>query len=238
MRRRSAPKRMGREIRILNAAEKLFIRYGIARTSVEDIANEAGISKGAIYLHFASKEMLVDTLIVRELEVLIDDLGNALDSDPEGYTIFNVYRHTLQILVSNPFLKALYTQDKRTLGDYSERLRQIPGFRDFGTLGNEFVRHFQAAGMIDQDVDSHVLSTILLALRIGMFHIEEYVDHEPPIEQLGETVGLMLQRAFGRTDGDQEAAKAALKALLDTGRSAMRQGIAQWKSQLGNESKP
>jgi AcrR family transcriptional regulator len=41
--------------RILDAAQKLFVRYGVKRTSIDDVAREAGIAKGTVYLSFQSK---------------------------------------------------------------------------------------------------------------------------------------------------------------------------------------
>lgn len=44
--------------RILDAALTLFLRYGVKRTSIDDIAREVGIAKGTIYLSFDSKVAL------------------------------------------------------------------------------------------------------------------------------------------------------------------------------------
>jgi len=44
--------------RILDAAQRLFVRYGVKRTSVDDVAREAGIAKGTVYLSFKSKAEL------------------------------------------------------------------------------------------------------------------------------------------------------------------------------------
>ncbi|SDR24869.1 transcriptional regulator, TetR family [Rhizobiales bacterium GAS113] len=44
--------------RILDAAQNLFLRYGVKRTSIEDVAQEAGIAKGTVYLSFESKAAL------------------------------------------------------------------------------------------------------------------------------------------------------------------------------------
>ncbi len=41
---------------ILNAAERLFVRYGYKKTTVDEIAQEAHVGKGTVYLHFQSKE--------------------------------------------------------------------------------------------------------------------------------------------------------------------------------------
>lgn len=44
--------------RILEAAEKLFARFGHKKTSIDEIAQQAGLGKGTIYLYFRSKDEL------------------------------------------------------------------------------------------------------------------------------------------------------------------------------------
>jgi TetR/AcrR family transcriptional regulator, acrAB operon repressor len=47
---------------ILEAAVRIFAIKGVARTSLDDIAREAGVTRGAIYWHFANKTDLLNTL--------------------------------------------------------------------------------------------------------------------------------------------------------------------------------
>ena len=49
------------EKQIQAAAEKLFLHYGFRKTSVEQIAREAGIGKGTIYNYFRNKEELFES---------------------------------------------------------------------------------------------------------------------------------------------------------------------------------
>lgn len=44
---------------ILKAAVRMFARQGFATTRVEDIAKEAGVAKGSVYLHFDSRDALL-----------------------------------------------------------------------------------------------------------------------------------------------------------------------------------
>src|SRR5260370_31261288 len=44
--------------RIVQAAQSLFIRYGVKRTSIDEVARAADIAKGTLYLYYDSKEML------------------------------------------------------------------------------------------------------------------------------------------------------------------------------------
>lgn len=52
---------------ILDAALDLFIAHGFAATRVEDIAARAGLSKGAVYLYFPSKEKILEGLVRRAI---------------------------------------------------------------------------------------------------------------------------------------------------------------------------
>ena len=60
--------------KILDTAERLFIEMGYDRTSLQEIIDETGLSKGAIYHHFASKEdifyAVCDRIGRRNAEVL------------------------------------------------------------------------------------------------------------------------------------------------------------------------
>ena len=57
---------------VLDAALDLFIEKGFAATRVEDIAKRAGLSKGAVYLYFASKEKILEGLIRRAIVPIAD----------------------------------------------------------------------------------------------------------------------------------------------------------------------
>lgn len=52
---------------ILDAAERLFEVQGLSRTSLQDIASAAGVTRGAIYWHFRDKRELFDSLMERAL---------------------------------------------------------------------------------------------------------------------------------------------------------------------------
>lgn len=50
---------------ILSISEKLFIEKGFENTSIQEIINELGMSKGAIYYHFKSKEEILDAVLLK-----------------------------------------------------------------------------------------------------------------------------------------------------------------------------
>ena len=63
---------------ILSAAERLYLRYGIRRTSVDDVAREAGIAKGTIYLYYDSKESLNAAVVGKICAEILDAGRQAL----------------------------------------------------------------------------------------------------------------------------------------------------------------
>ena len=56
---------MGTKEQIEREALRLFVEQGIAETSIRDISRAAGISQGAMYNHYASKDELARTLFLR-----------------------------------------------------------------------------------------------------------------------------------------------------------------------------
>src|SRR5438132_1129869 len=59
-----------RRLAILGAARKVFARKGYADTVVEDIAAEAGIGKGTLYLYFPSKEQIYLAALLQDAREL------------------------------------------------------------------------------------------------------------------------------------------------------------------------
>lgn len=76
----SDPQKSTRD-RILDATDKLLSRYGYRKMTIEDLANEVGIGKGSIYLHFESKEEIVLSHIDRIIERLTKKLYAIASSD-------------------------------------------------------------------------------------------------------------------------------------------------------------
>ncbi|WP_225229140.1 TetR/AcrR family transcriptional regulator [Paenibacillus gallinarum] len=62
---------------ILAVSSKLFTEKGFEKTSIQDIIDELGMSKGAIYHHFKSKEDILDAVMNKQFSYaaqMLDDL--------------------------------------------------------------------------------------------------------------------------------------------------------------------
>jgi AcrR family transcriptional regulator len=74
-----------RRERIIGAAWKLFREKGFAETTINDIINEAGISKGTFYYYFRSKDDLLDTLS----EILDHEYERLNGIEPQDMSCFD-----------------------------------------------------------------------------------------------------------------------------------------------------
>jgi AcrR family transcriptional regulator len=68
----------GKEAAILTAAFEAFARYGLRRTSMQDIAKGAGMSRAALYLRFAGKEDIFRALARHHFTAAKADIEQAL----------------------------------------------------------------------------------------------------------------------------------------------------------------
>jgi AcrR family transcriptional regulator len=184
--------------RILDAASKLIVHYGYDKTTVSDIAREAGVSKGAIYLHWSSKEALFEALIFREADVVIQAMLARVEADPDAGSIFGLYQHAIVTAIENPLMHAVLTK--------------------------EMVKQLQDAHVIRADLDVDVVSYILTLIRYGFLTVHDVIpdDQTPPLLEVGKTLGMLLERALApEGGGDKEAGKIVLENTLQALREYM-----------------
>lgn len=101
-----------RHQRILAAAEELFATQGFAKTTVEEIAAAAGVSKGLVYRHYESKEALLEAIWLR----LVDDWTVAthrvkVSGGSLADAIGEAMRLSFEHVRATPLLRRLLAQD-------------------------------------------------------------------------------------------------------------------------------
>ncbi|MEL6271377.1 MAG: helix-turn-helix domain-containing protein, partial [Chloroflexota bacterium] len=150
-----------REQRILDAALDLITHYGYDKTPVSEIAEQAGVSKGAIYLHFESKIDLLDALLKREMASYAEDWMQRVQADPDGGSMGSVYKHSLGALNANPFMRALFNQDRRVLGKYLKETDQVFNMKQAVETRALFIRQMQEVGAVRDDVDPYTTAYLM-----------------------------------------------------------------------------
>lgn len=94
--------------KILETASQLFVQKGYEKTSMQDIARTAGISKGAIYHHFQSKSDIIFAVLKQRYQLMEDDLTNWLK--------------TTEHLTGKEQLKAIFQFSLESQGAYRNML--------------------------------------------------------------------------------------------------------------------
>lgn len=219
-----------REQRILDSALDLIVHYGYDKTTVSDIAQAAGVSKGAIYLHFASKDELFEALLLRELQSYTENWLRLIEDDPRGGTIGGLYKNSLYAMNANPFISALFRQDARVLGNYIRKPDNL--FRAGAQQDTRyfFVKMMQDAGAMHSDIDARVISHIMNMLAYGLVGIAEVMDSEnfPPNDEVIEGIAEIMDRALTPSDGNSnQAGKAIIRNLADTARQTFHSSVEQ-----------
>jgi AcrR family transcriptional regulator len=89
--------------RLLDASEAVFARKGFHGASVEEIAQKAGATSGALYSNFASKESLFLALFEERIAIDVGDYSQIVDdSATPGEQARGVADHWMQILQERP----------------------------------------------------------------------------------------------------------------------------------------
>lgn len=85
MARRTKEEALATQHQLLDAAERVFAEKGVSRTSLQDIAQAAGVSRGAIYWHFKNKADLFNAMMTRvtlPMEEALQQIGHDAGQDP------------------------------------------------------------------------------------------------------------------------------------------------------------
>lgn len=163
---------------IIRAATRVLARQGYANTSLLDIANEAGMSKGSIHYHFPTKEALIrdvlksacDTVQARTMDAL------ALEGDPQS-----ALRKAIETLWD---VRSSKSDEVMVIADLMAQSLSEPGLRaelsTYYRLGasqiQEYIVTLEAFGLKPTVPASHI-PRLLIALLDGLV-LQSLVDDE------------------------------------------------------------
>ncbi|SNZ15492.1 TetR/AcrR family transcriptional regulator [Hydrogenobacter hydrogenophilus] len=95
-------KRKDTKKRILESALKLFSEKGIRETTIKDIAKDVGITEGAIYRHFVSKDEIVKGLFGMYSEEFYNRLMSAFEEKTYKDKFYRMVEEFLNFCFENP----------------------------------------------------------------------------------------------------------------------------------------
>lgn len=152
-----------RRLHIMNAAARCLFERGLLATSVDDVCAVAGISKGAFYSHFPSKEALIHAVT----DMLGAELGPVDDSSIAALA-HSVFEH--QIAPALPPANARFGIEitAASAADAGLRERNTANLERLRQAVEAAVRSLIAAGKARPDADAEAIGWLIQAHVMGV----------------------------------------------------------------------
>ncbi len=141
-----------KKLNILNVAQGLFARFGLSKTTIDDIAKKAHMGKASIYYYFANKEAIFKEVVEKEGKILKEKLLDAVNTQTTPQKKIHSYIITRMTAIKD-------------LANYYSALRE------------EYLKHFSFIEKARQSYDAFeitMVSTILSeGQKNGLFDIQD-----------------------------------------------------------------
>ncbi|WEH35364.1 helix-turn-helix domain containing protein [Streptomyces sp. AM 4-1-1] len=154
-------------VRLIDAAHRLMLTIGLARTTTKEIAKAAGCSEAALYKHFTGKEELFVTVLKERLPRL-SPLLERLADDPGGertveQNLTEIARQAaLFYAQSFPIAASLYAEP-RLKSRHDDAMRELGTGPHLPIQGlAAYLRAERTAGRIGPDADLYAAASLLL----------------------------------------------------------------------------
>ncbi len=207
-----------REERILDAAATLLVRWGYRKTTIDDVAREAGVGKGTIYLHWKDKNELFLAAIWRASRQLSEETIRRIKDDPEGGEIHRLWAHGMTAILTNPLVSALMRGNGDIFQGMVGALDPATVNKIFGNAEDHFAQ-LQRAGVIRSDLSVPVIMALMSAMKIGLIYVAGNFAPEqlPSTEELTDALSDMMHRWLMPEDlpGDSAAGKRIITDMLE-----------------------
>ncbi len=155
----------------LRAAADLFLEVGHANATLSQVSAQSGVTKGALYFHFASKEELARAIVDEGHERVSTACSGLVDSrSPALESVIGISYSVLELAASDPLVRVMYRLQMEFEG--SETTRGSV----FGTWGNIFEHLFDRAiehGDVADHLDSSNAALLVCEMLAGVLMVSE-----------------------------------------------------------------
>lgn len=162
--------------RILDAAAEVFHTQGVSRTTLNDVAKAANVTRGAIYWHFKNKADLFDAMCERVC-LPMEAMQQAYDEEHHGDPLACLRELCLLVLsetVNNPHSRKVFDimLHKYELTDETAAIfqRQKEGYMEAMEDIEALLREAVAAGQLPADLDVRLAAVSVHAMLIGLMN--------------------------------------------------------------------
>ena len=149
--------------RILAAAERIFARHGFFAARVSEIAKDAGVADGTIYLYFKSKDDLLISLFESRMSQVNAALGKAIEG-LAPLAQLRAFVHTyLRLIHDEPAAAEVLTIELRQSSKFMKEYDN-PQFADFLRMLGGIIAAGQEQGLLDTAIPPHIAARMIFGV--------------------------------------------------------------------------
>ena len=154
--------------RILDAATIVFAKKGYAETKIQDVAKEADVAHGTIYLYFKSKDELFISIFQESLGELIKYIGSEIKKESNVEDKFKrMISLQLDIIESNPDLTKLILIEFPRTGNFLNN-RNIDVLSDYIDMIVELLNEGIKEDVFSNGIKTEITATMIYAAMQGV----------------------------------------------------------------------
>lgn len=183
--------------KILDSAKKIFSKYGFQGATLDLVARDAGLTKGAVYWHFSSKNDLYLALCERSLRQLLQGLPEQVqavfhspDVTERLKNFFAAQFFTCEMQGGEQTM--LFFEFISSSRDESVKEKLCQSFSSLFEETSKILRDLQDKGVITNDIDSHDLSVALHSFVNGIILMWLIAPNQVSLQSLSETMAKMI----------------------------------------------
>ena len=186
--------------RIVAASRELFFSRGIRNVTMDEIASACGISKKTLYLSFSSKEELVDHIMSRMRDELVERIRDILNASREP--ILKRVKEVINAVSSHSLrFSPLFLEDMKRVQPGAWRELQAYKHNGIADAIHTIIREGQAQGYIRSPLSEGFIIHVCFTLIDDILTPETSLELSMPFHDLFENVMSLLFEGFLTQEG-------------------------------------
>jgi AcrR family transcriptional regulator len=212
----------------------LIQRWGYNKTTIDDIARQAGVAKGTIYLHWKTREELFSALLTREKLEMGTEIRQSIEDDPEGATMRGMIKHMALILMKRPLLKAVFLHDMEMLGKLAQERYSTEAHQQRLAGFHAYLELLREHNLVRKDLSLQAQVYVFSAIFTGFFLVQPLMAKDYPLPD-EEIADLMAETVHLTLEPDHAISPASLQAASDMFRRYLDHSVAVAQEQFQQE---
>ena len=177
---------------ILEIAQNLFAKFGLAKTTIDDIAKKARMGKASIYYYFKSKESIFQEVIEKEGRTLQDKILVAVNTEKSPQEKMQAYFVTRMVA-----LKDLINYYSALRDEYLDHYSFVAKARQsFDVFETTLIRNILQEGIQSGDFEVENAALAAEAILAALKGFEFQWTIEIPSEQIETNINTLLKILF------------------------------------------